>query len=209
MSDVETNVSDDATNQPEADRSVDLGNNSTQDVPADDAGKQADAPDGDGNPVTYEAFNLPEGVTIADEDLEVFTEIGQEYGLPQEGAQRLVDLALQVQEAAISQMEAQLDEQSVAEQTGWQEELQADKELGGENLQQTEDNVRAFANSPFVTDGLHELFESKGLYRHPEVARLFNQLGGLLQEDAPSIEGDRPTDGKSPAQRMFANSTAN
>lgn len=190
-------------------------NDSTPDVPAQESSEQdrsaletSDAkPEGDA-PQGYEPFTLPDGVTVADEDLAVFTDLGQRYGLPQEGAQELVDLAIKVQEATLSQFSEALESSKQAEIDGWRDALKSDEKLGGTNYEATARNVNAFANSGLISDSLHQFLTERGLYSHPEVAGLFATLGAMLQEDAPAVPST-PTDGKSPAQRMFANSTAN
>lgn len=195
-----------------ADRTANISSeNPAQESPAPvDATQDESATEQAGEtPPSYEPFNLPDGVSVADEDLAVFTELGSKYGLPQEGAQELVDLALRVQEASLSQFSEQLESVKAAEAAEWQEALQSDKELGGDNLATTEKNMNMLLNSDLVSDELHQLFSDRGLYTHPAVARFMSTLGSFLAEDSPSLATSPGGSAESRAQRMFGNSTPN
>ncbi|MFM9878719.1 MAG: hypothetical protein ACKVOG_12855 [Rhodoglobus sp.] len=154
----------------------------------------------------YEAFTLPDGYAIADQDLKVFTDIAKEAGLPQEKAQRLVDLAVGVVESTRQQIaqETQAEAQQVRDE--WRTALLKDPELGGAKLKATQENLNMFQRSKFASPELVSLLQESGLIMHPSIARLLSQIGASLKETPVGFGGDQPKQQRSPAHEIYSKS---
>lgn len=177
------------------------------DVPQEEKATQSEAKESaEPKPVTFEPFNLPEGVEVAEEDLNVFTELASKYGLDQEGAQSLVDLGLQIQTTALQQAQAQADQESEATRAEWQAQLRSDQELGGKNLPETQKNVTAFEKTGLASPELISILKETGLVYHPEFVRMMNAIGKMSQENPVSIGGVGGAEPVDPVTKMFANS---
>jgi hypothetical protein len=141
---------------------------------------------------------MPDGVEY---DAEIGTglkELAAELKLTQEQAQKFADLGGKM---AASQLARQA---AVIEQ--WGKDAAADKEFGGENLQQNLGIAKAAIEQ--LAPGLRPVLESTGLGNHPEVIRAFWKAGQLLAEDKPPQGGSGivPT---SNAQALYPNSKMN
>ena len=160
--------------------------------------------------IQYEPFNLPEGVVASEEDLGVFTNLAKEYGLDQEGAQKMVDLHLAVAQTVQKNAMETFANLAETEAQGWRDQIQRDAELGGKNLPQTQKHIDAFQDNVLSTLGISakEFTEAVG-HRgvHPVMVRMMSALGRLVSEDPVNLGGGTPNgDGKTPEQRMFATS---
>ena len=168
---------------------------------------QTKASEDAGEATGFEPFNLPDGVTVAEEDLAVFTELGQKFGLDQEGAQGMIDLSLKVQEQAIAETRAAIEAEAETEKQGWRDALHADKELGGANLEATQQLVTAFESTGLASDGLIDALNDKGLLQHPEMVRMMTTIGRMVSENPVNLGGgETADDGMTPAQRMYRTS---
>ncbi len=91
-----------------------------------DAPKPDDKPAGP--PEKYEAFKLPEGVELKPESLAAAQGLFKDLGLPQEGAQKLVDFHIKaLQESAQAPLQAYQDMKD-----GWRKEAEALSDIGGQ-----------------------------------------------------------------------------
>lgn len=140
-------------------------------------------------PEKYE-FKAPENTTLDDAVLGKLSEVAKELDLSQEAAQKLVDKV--APEMAKRQVEAfqKLNET-------WVTEVKADKELGGDKLQEN----LAVAKKGLDAVGspaLRALLEQTGLGNQPEVIRAFYKVGQFISQDrfvpggtgAPKGSGD-------------------
>lgn len=144
---------------------------------------QAEQPNGDqeskpaeqlGAPEKYE-FAAPEGVQLDDTTMAQFSEVAKELNLPQEAAQKVLDKMGPVMAQRQAEMLTQLSE-------SWSEATKADKELGGDKLQQN----LAVANkalNEFGTPELRKLLNESGLANNSEVIRLLYRAGKSISED--------------------------
>ena len=141
-------------------------------------------------PDVYE-FNLPEGLTVSDEQKEAFTAVAKEARMTQEQANSLLKMHADIV------MEQQRQAEEIKNQ--WMNEC-AKKGLNTpENLAAAKIAVDTFGGD----DAMNALIESGAAY-HPAVQAFLQRIGHLLKEDnAP--------DGKAAAQTtaadlLFANS---
>ena len=162
------------------------------DKPADQPA--GDKPDGDkpkdekpGAPESYEAFKMPDGVTLDDALGGEFNTLAKELNLSQADAQRVADIGGKIaHKLATAQQEAAAN--AVVE---WRNQATVDKEFGGdklaENLGVANKFIKEFASPELVT-----LLTESGLGNHPELIRLAWKAGKAMAEDK-FITGSRTT----------------
>ena len=136
-------------------------------------------------------FNLPEGLTISDEQKESFTAVAKEAKMTQEQANSLLKMHADIV------MEQQRQAEEIKNQ--WMNECAKQGLNTPENLAAAKIAVDTFGGA----DAMNALIESGAAY-HPAVQAFLQRIGHLLKEDnAP--------DGKAAAQTtaadlLFANS---
>lgn len=139
------------------------------------APEETKAPDA---PLTYSDFTLPEGVEVDSETLSEARTLLGELKLPQEQAQRLVDFYA----GKIRQFGATQAESWVRLNEKWVGDFKADKEIGGERIQETV-AAATRAMDRFGTPGLREALIMTGAGNHPEVIRFVARVGRATTED--------------------------
>jgi hypothetical protein len=169
-----------------------------QAAPAADADK-AKEPEGDkpqGAPEKYE-FTAPDGQEYSADVIAAFGEVSKELNLPQEAAQKVLDKMGPV--LAQRQVEAM-----EAAKTEWVETSKADKEFGGEKLNENL-AVAKKALDQFATPELRSLLNDSGLGNHPELIRAFYRVGKAISEDGFVAGGLAKGNADSVAQRLYPN----
>lgn len=178
------------------------GNPDPNAKPADD-GKPKDGEKPAGAPEKYEDFKLPEGMQPDTALMGEFGDLARELNLPQETAQKLVDMAGKMQQGNVEHLQAQL----TAQGEQWAADAKADKEFGGDKFAE---NI-AVANralEQFGTPDLKALLVQSKLGNHPEVLRAFYRVGQAISQDGfvpGRAGGGKPNDARS----MYANSNMN
>jgi len=113
----------------------------------------------------------------------------REVGLSNAQANKLAPLVFDIQQRALDLQTAEFD----GVKADWAKAAQADPELGGRNWKETEalaaralDTFGAPKGSP-----VRQLLDDSGLGNHPEIIRLFREIGKRLTEDGnpPSAPG--------------------
>lgn len=162
--------------------------------PAD--GKDDKGATGDGAPEKYE-FQAPEGRTFDPSTIDAFSEVARELNLTQEAAQKVLDKMAPV----IAGRQA---EQIEALQTEWAESTKADKELGGDKLNENLGIAKA-ALDKFGSAGLKTLLNDTGAGNNPEIIRLLYRVGLATREDTvvPGSHGAPAGDSKSRADILY------
>lgn len=129
----------------------------------------------EGAPEKYE-FKAPEGAAPFDDKvIEQFSEVARELNLTQDDAQKVLDKmgpAIQARQVETIQ----------AARAQWAESAKADKEFGGEKL---EENlaVAKKALDQFGSPELRVLLNESGLGNHPEMIRVLYRAGKAISED--------------------------
>ena len=149
--------------------------------PADATGADGKAKDGEGKAddaaskeeAKYE-FQAPEGVELDGDVTAEFTALAKELKLPAAEAQRVVDIAVKMQ-----QKQAERNAETVK---GWAESSKTDKEFGGDNLQANL-AIAQKAIDTFGSPELKTLLNSSGLGNHPELVRFAFKAGKAISED--------------------------
>lgn len=131
-----------------------------------------------GAPESYEAFALPEGITLNEEANAEFTAVAKELNLDQAGAQKLVDIAAGMMQRQADGVRAQIE----AEVAGWRDAVMSDPEIGKANFQETLRHVAA-ARDAFASPELVQFLNDSNLGTHPEIVRVFAKVGKAIGED--------------------------
>jgi hypothetical protein len=149
----------------------------------------------EGAPEKYEDFAAPEGKSFDGEILKGFSEAAKEANLSQEKAQAFLNKMSPV-------FERRTQEQITAVKSEWENASRADKEFGGDKLNENL-AIAQKAMTEFGSAELKELLNSSGLGSHPEVIRMFVKAGKAISEDG--YVGGRKTGGgvKDPAKIMY------
>ena len=158
---------------------------------SDDGGQASDVPE------EY-SFEAPEGIEISEDAQKRIDNFAQDkakdLGLSQTQFQKLVEYELSREQEAMNVMADAYDNQI----TQWGETVKADKEIGGDNLDESLGNAKT-AIKQFASDGLRQLIDrpSKdnpgglGLGNHPEFIRFMARVGRALGESS-IINGEGP-----------------
>lgn len=155
-----------------------------------------------GAPETYEAFNMPEGVTLDPEVSSKLIALSKDLNLPQEAAQRVADLGAEMAQKWASDLAAA--QEATGEQ--WAELTRADKEFGGDKLPENL-ALASKALNQFGSPELKSLLNESRLGNHPEVIRAFVKIGQAISDDRMVV--GRTSASVDPAKAMYPNSNHN
>jgi len=150
-------------------------------------------------PVTYEDFKLPEGASVDGETLDRARSLFSEARLPQEQAQKFIDLAVSREQAA-----AQKGVQAFVDlQNKWVSEIKADPEIGGDRLTASMASA-ARAIDRLGVPGLKEALNLTGAGNNPAIVKAFVRLGQMVSEDR-FVPGRNaaPSAPRSPAETIY------
>jgi hypothetical protein len=162
-----------------------------------DTGKTDEAKKPEGAPESYEW-----GETQFDSEvLTAFSEVAKDLNLSQDAASKVLDKMGPVLQA---RQEAQFE----AARNEWAETSKADKEFGGEKLQENLGFAKR-AMDAYATQELKALLNDTGLGNHPEVIRFFVKAGKAISEDTV-VTGAKGagTESYNP-KRLYPNSNMN
>lgn len=155
-------------------------------------------------PIEYTDFTLPEGATLNEELRDQFTGILAEAKVPQEAAQKLVDLyggeMKKLADAAKAPYQAWHDTQR-----DWQASVKADPEIGGPNLEPMKAEVAKVINAIAGNEApkLREALKFTGAGNNPDVLRFLYRCSQAMNEGA-TVEGGNPTkEGTSPSKTLY------
>jgi|TARA_R110000796_G_scaffold13731_2_gene44209 hypothetical protein len=182
----------------------------TEEVAGEEESKtllSGDEGDGEGEnaiPEKYE-FEPPEGVEVDASKVESFGETAKELGLSQKQFQQLVEYDMKRNASALEDMSTQFSERI----NHWAEETKADKELGGESLDENLGLAKQ-AIDTFGSPQLAKLIDAPsadnpdglGLGNHPEVIRLFYRVGRAISE-SDLVTGDNKIEGRDSLEKMY------
>ena len=168
------------------------------------SGDEGEGGDGDTVPEKYE-FKSPEGVEVDLSKIEVFGEAAKDLGLTQKQFQQLVEYDIKRSASAMQEMSTQFSERI----SHWADETKADKELGGEALNENLGLAKR-AIETFGSPQLAKLIDAPsatnpdglGLGNHPEVIRLFYRVGRAISE-SDLVTGDNKIEGRDSLERMY------
>lgn len=184
-----TNQQQQATDGNDSQSQQAQGDNKTE-------GDQGNTGDKPGAPEQYE-FKAPEGMSFDAAVIGAFSEVAKELNLPQDAAQKVLDKMAPV-------MAARQAEQLQVARGEWANLSKADKEFGGDKLEENLALVKK-ARDQFASPELRAMLDETGLGNHPEVVRFFYRAGKAISGD--SFVGGRAPNagGKSLADRLYSN----
>lgn len=164
--------------------------------PAADAAPAAEQQPAPGAPESY-SFTAPEGATLDGSVTDAFAGVAKELNLTQEAAQKVVD--------KMAPLMAQRQGEQVANlQAEWRQQATADKEFGGQKLEENLVVARK-AMHAFASPELKQLLAQTGLGNHPEVIRMFVKAGKSISEDGFVQGGTAVAKPKSAAEILYDN----
>lgn len=148
-------------------------------------------------------LTTPDGVNLDTDVLTDITGLARELKLDKDGAQKMLH-------GATAAMQRQLQATIEATRAEWVVASQADKEIGGDKLQENL-SVGVAALKRFGSPKLTALLNETGLGDHPEMIRFAFKVGKAISEDnilshSPSRKEENLNDPAVMARRMFPNS---
>lgn len=166
---------------------------------------------------TYEAFTIPEGLTLDEGKLGDFTKTLAEFEsltkadhtAMQGLGQQLVDRHIAEVQDAISRLNEHYINTWEKQKTDWYEQFKADPEIGG-NRESTTVNaalsfIRTHGGSEAQQSEFRNLMETTGIGNHPAIIRLLAQANMAMSEGKPlpaSLPKAKPM---SKIQRRYGN----
>lgn len=197
----DTTQAGDATQTAAANPGTVLTQNTTPEVKGDadakpattDDGAKDDGKAGNDSPPVYD-FKAPEGMELDTAAVDEFKAIAAELKLPADSAQKVVDLYAKLEQKRSEAFAAQVSE--------WGDQVKADKEIGGKNLEANIATAKA-AVDKFATPEFKSMLDATGMGNHPEVVRMFVKIGKAISEDTMvrGTPGDAP---KSAASVLYS-----
>lgn len=141
-----------------------------------------------GAPEKYE-FKAPEGFTLDEKAVEDASKVFKELGLPQEGAQKLIDLYIaKSNEAAQAPYDLWKETQE-----NWVKEIKADPEIGGKLDQVRSTTAKAIDSlGPKLAEQFREAMEFTGAGNNPAFVKAFYNLAQRVTEGG-HVSGSGPT----------------
>ncbi|WP_454911126.1 hypothetical protein [Stutzerimonas chloritidismutans] len=153
-------------------------------APEAQAEAPAEAPGQPAPAVEYTDFAVPEGMEMDAEVLANFKGIAKELGIPQEAAQKLIDLQASLE----TKRSAAAEQAQAAQKQQWADQIKADPELGGANFDKTvETAVKAVEK--YGTPELRTLLNETGLGNNPLMVKFCHAIGKALSEDGLVMGG--------------------
>tara|TARA_R110000796_G_scaffold14197_3_gene46481 strand:+ start:638 stop:1483 length:846 start_codon:yes stop_codon:yes gene_type:complete len=161
-----------------------------------------DGEEGEGAPEEYGDFATPEGFEAVDtEALERFKPVAQDLNLNQDQAQKLVDMFADERTKMIDTQVKQWEDT----RAGWLKTSKDDPDIGGKNFD-VKVGAAITALDTFGTPALREALEQSGMGSHPEVIRVFANIGEATSEGKIIAGGgSQIAPDKTQAQVMFPN----
>lgn len=126
-------------------------------------------------PEKYE-FKTAEGQELDAEAVKAFEPIAKELNLSNEQAQKLVDV---YGSKIMPHVMKQIDEQWSRQSEQWAEQVRADKDLGSD----ASIGAAQKAMDKFGSPELKQYLTETGLGNHPELVRIFANIGKAMSED--------------------------
>ena len=148
--------------------------------------KEADAAKPTGAPDAYTDFTLPEGIDMDVGTLDAFKGLAKELNIPQEAAQKLIDL----QTTLVAKQADAYQQAVVAQGQKWAAEVKNDPELGGENYDKSVASAIKVIQS-FGDPALTELLNDSGLGNHPALFKFCHRISAAISEDKFVMPGSQ------------------
>ena len=146
-------------------------------------------------------LKLPEGTLLTQAEVDKIVSFSKEQGLSQESAQKLVEREHEILANYKDNQEQQFEQM----RDQWFKQVESDKELGGENLKTTAELAKRALNK-FAPDSLKKFFAESPYGNHPEIIRMFSNIGKSMQDDKLVLSGTQSPPAISPVDILYDNS---
>lgn len=168
-------------------------------------------------PPTYEAFTIPEDVSLEPERLKEFTDILGEFegktkadhAFVQEFGQKAVDFHVSEVKKTVEALNKSLAESWENTKTEWKDSFMKDPEIGGNRWQTTVDAASSFIRTHGGTaeqqSEFRKLMDMSGVGNHPAMIRLLASAGRAMSEGRPLAATSPVSPPKSKVATMYGN----
>lgn len=140
----------------------------------------------------YKDIQLPEGMTLQKENTDKFNALAEKLNLSQKGANELMTLAVEHTKHIQTSLGDAFAQTQKEKTEGYKKELEKDPEIGGVKLKETLE-VANIAYEKLSNNTVQDLLLEAGLNHHPEIVRMFYNMGKFMQDD-------KIRDGKNPSK---------
>lgn len=148
--------------------------------------------------VVYD-IKLPEGVAL---DKELIISEAKHLGLTPEVAQKMTDHRIEM----MKKFSEKNSEATKTQLKTWKDEIEKDKELGGEKIKNTiSTRDQGIANIEKSIPGMKEFLETSNLIDNPKIVRLFNEIGKMSKDDKRIAGGGTSVPPQSMNDRLISN----
>ena len=154
-------------------------------------------------PVEYTDFTAPDGIKLDDDIVGEFKAFAKEKNIPQEDAQKFVDMGAKIAQKT----QAAYMEQMEQAQAKWVSDSRVDKEFGGDKLNENLAMAKK-ALDTFGGEELTKLLTESGLGNHPEIIRYNFRVAQAISEDRLVPGGAKPAGGD-PLAKMYPSMAKN
>jgi hypothetical protein len=174
--------------------------------------KDEEAPPASSKDFTLEPFTVPEGITLAEDQLKelqtILVEASPTKEVAQATGQKLVDLFVK----EVQQLEAAQQRQWEDTNAEWVKAVKADPEIGGNRIDTALRNcasvIETFGGTKEQKAEIREALKITGAGNHPAMVRLFNRIGEALGEGQPKPAPTPTPKPQTRAQRRYNSATA-
>lgn len=143
-------------------------------------------------------LKVPEGSSLSEESVKEIEAFAKEHAITPEAAQKLLEREDSILKTFV---EAQF-EIAKNQSLQWQEQVKADKILGGENIKQTAFYAEK-ALSVFGDKEIRTLLQESGYGNHPAAVRFFRKVGLSMAPDTFEKGGGMPVEKKSVEEILY------
>lgn len=153
----------------------------------------------------YSKYQNLEDFTLDDSLLKEFSDIAIKLNLSQDALEMLLDMALNMSRKQSEVSKDDIQNKLDNDIANWQKMYDEDSDLPKRNSTNLRNymSVADNAYSELASPKLKELFSQTGLIYHPELIKMFHQIGELMQEDMISFGGKPVEEELTPAQILY------
>lgn len=201
-----TNAAGGSATQP-ADPSTETKKDGEADS-TDGQGQDKDKGDPEGEkPIEYADFQLPENMEMDKGMLDEFKTLAQGAKIPQEQAQKFVDMGTKIAQTTAENLQAFWAESYAKKVESWHSARAADTEIGGtEEAQTAALSAAASVVRAVGGESLLKALDETGAGNHPEVIRAFYRLRQVVGPDGALVLGNQGgSSPKTAAQVLYPN----
>lgn len=130
----------------------------------------------------YSQVELPENYCYNEDLLNEFNELAAKYNLSQKSANELMSMAVKLTKLTGDNYSKTIAEQTRQKIENYKQMLNMDREIGGARLVNAI-NTANIAYTEFADDEVQKLLTQTGLNCHPQVVKMFYNIGKRMQND--------------------------